>query len=134
MPGPRSLFLLLALGLGWGGTGQLRAETQAEPPIRGIVISCQTWGREWGSDEMVEALREIKALGATWVSDLILKQLGARCFKGRHCIYKPPFRSYGQAEFIQIALAETRQQFKIDVVLGKQFRVFAKSVCFKPIL
>ena len=67
MPGPRSLFLLLALGLGWGGTGQLRAETQAEPPIRGIVISCQTWGREWGSDEMVEALREIKALGATWV-------------------------------------------------------------------
>ena len=39
----------------------------AEPPVRGIVISCQTWGQEWGTDEMVEAMREIKALGANWV-------------------------------------------------------------------
>ncbi len=36
-------------------------------PIRGVVISCQTWGREWGTDEMVTALREVKALGANWV-------------------------------------------------------------------
>lgn len=37
------------------------------PAIRGVVISCQTWGHEWGSDAMVEALREVKALGANWV-------------------------------------------------------------------
>ncbi len=36
-------------------------------PIRGVVISCQTWGHEWGSDAMVTALHEVKALGANWV-------------------------------------------------------------------
>jgi hypothetical protein len=48
--------LLLGLGV-----------ARAEPPIRGVVISCQTWGHEWGSDAMVQALREVKALGANWV-------------------------------------------------------------------
>ncbi len=48
--------------------GVLAVQAQdAEPPIRGIVISCQTWGREWGTDEMVEAMAEIKALGGNWV-------------------------------------------------------------------
>ncbi|MCF3651556.1 glycoside hydrolase family 113 [Synoicihabitans lomoniglobus] len=42
-------------------------EAERDEPIRGVVISCQTWGREWGTDEMVEAMREIKALGANWV-------------------------------------------------------------------
>ncbi len=46
-------------------TAPLRA-TEHEP-VRGIVISCQTWGREWGTDDMVAALREVKALGANWV-------------------------------------------------------------------
>ncbi len=50
--------LLVLLGVG---------AARAEPPIRGVVISCQTWGHEWGSDAMVEALREVKALGANWV-------------------------------------------------------------------
>lgn len=48
----------------------LLAATTDEPAdkeIRGIVISCQTWGHEWGSDAMVEALVEVKALGANWV-------------------------------------------------------------------
>lgn len=35
--------------------------------IRGMVISCQTWGWEWGTDAMVEAMQEIKDLGANWV-------------------------------------------------------------------
>lgn len=55
-----------AIGLGLMPLGG-RATDAAEPPVRGIVISCQTWGKEWGTDAMVEALREVKALGANWV-------------------------------------------------------------------
>ncbi len=47
--------------------GSLGAEPSAPEPVRGVVISCQTWGREWGTDEMVTAMQEIKALGANWV-------------------------------------------------------------------
>lgn len=35
--------------------------------IRGVVISCQTWGREWGSDAMVATLQELRDLGVNWV-------------------------------------------------------------------
>lgn len=69
----------LALGLGLGGVDGRGAEaatpvavamvagsTGVEPSIRGVVISCQTWGHEWGSDAMVAALAEVKALGANW--------------------------------------------------------------------
>lgn len=60
-------FLLALLGL-LAASGCARpAELRPAPPIRGIVISCQTWGHEWGSDAMVEALHEVKALGANWV-------------------------------------------------------------------
>ncbi len=37
-------------------------------PIRGITVSCPTWGPEWGTDEMVETMTELKALGATWIA------------------------------------------------------------------
>jgi hypothetical protein len=37
-------------------------------PVRGMTISCQTWGWEWGTDEMVESMRELKALGVNWIS------------------------------------------------------------------
>ncbi|MBL4575143.1 MAG: hypothetical protein JKY51_03470, partial [Opitutaceae bacterium] len=40
----------------------------ADEPIRGIIISCQTWGWEWGTDEMVEAMENVQAIGATWVA------------------------------------------------------------------
>ncbi len=36
--------------------------------VRGMTISCQTWGWEWGSDEMVESMRELKALGVNWIA------------------------------------------------------------------
>ena len=36
--------------------------------VRGMTISCQTWGWEWGTDEMVESMRELKALGVNWIS------------------------------------------------------------------
>ncbi|MBT5900865.1 MAG: hypothetical protein HOH58_02010 [Opitutaceae bacterium] len=46
---------------------EITLEPPEDEPVRGIVISCQTWGQEWGTDEMVEAMREVKALGANWV-------------------------------------------------------------------
>ncbi len=62
--------VLALLAIPWGGM----AATEITPgpinpddDIRGVVISCQSWGGEWGSDAMVEALAEIKALGANWV-------------------------------------------------------------------
>jgi hypothetical protein len=40
----------------------------ADEPVRGIIISCQTWGWEWGTDEMVETMETIKATGANWIA------------------------------------------------------------------
>ncbi|MEZ6188005.1 MAG: hypothetical protein R3F62_23735 [Planctomycetota bacterium] len=59
----RRLLILLALcaSPSWGG------EPDPHREVRGVTISCQTWGKEWGSDAMVEALREVRALGANWV-------------------------------------------------------------------
>jgi len=37
-------------------------------PVKGMTVSCQTWGWEWGTDEMVEAMREIKELGVNWIA------------------------------------------------------------------
>lgn len=37
-------------------------------PVRGMTVSCQTWGWEWGSDDMVEAMRELRDLGVNWIS------------------------------------------------------------------
>jgi sugar phosphate isomerase/epimerase len=33
-----------------------------------MIVSCQTWGWEWGTDEMVEAMKELKQLGVNWVA------------------------------------------------------------------
>ena len=47
------------------------ARGQDAPPrerVRGVTISCQTWGKEWGTDAMLEAYDELKALGTTWVA------------------------------------------------------------------
>lgn len=37
-------------------------------PVKGMIISCQTWGWEWGTDEMVEAMKELKELGVNWIA------------------------------------------------------------------
>ena len=37
-------------------------------PVRGMTVSCQTWGWEWGTDEMVETMRHLKTLGVNWIS------------------------------------------------------------------
>ena len=79
MPRPHRsiLWILFACGMGTilhllsaqelDKSSAAASSNAGEEPIRGVVISCQTWGREWGTDEMVEAMREIKALGANWV-------------------------------------------------------------------
>ncbi len=33
-----------------------------------MIVSCQTWGREWGSQEMVKAMVELKELGVNWLA------------------------------------------------------------------
>ncbi|WP_221031160.1 glycoside hydrolase family 113 [Actomonas aquatica] len=70
----RLLPLLCLLGMcgAFDGAMVMAQPPESAPPnpddtIRGVVISCQTWGREWGTDEMVEAMQEIKALGGNWV-------------------------------------------------------------------
>ncbi len=67
MPRLCCLLLAFAIGLTSAAAEPIRPDQDAEEPIQGIIISCQTFGREWGSDEMVEAMREVKALGANWV-------------------------------------------------------------------
>jgi hypothetical protein len=36
--------------------------------VRGMTISCQTWGKEWGSDGFGAELDELARLGVNWVS------------------------------------------------------------------
>lgn len=45
---------------GWGAA--------AHEPVRGVTVSCPTWGWEWGSDEMVDTLDLLAGLGVDWVS------------------------------------------------------------------
>lgn len=62
----RLILVLFALLTSFGTAADLSTDTDNEP-VRGIVISCQTWGQEWGTDAMVEAMQEVKDLGANWV-------------------------------------------------------------------
>lgn len=39
-----------------------------ERPLRGMTVSCPTWGPIWGSPTMAESLEELRALGVGWVS------------------------------------------------------------------
>ncbi|MEN0067294.1 MAG: hypothetical protein AAGA48_34505 [Myxococcota bacterium] len=36
--------------------------------VRGMTVSCPTWGGEWGSDAMVQTLDELKSEGVNWVA------------------------------------------------------------------
>ncbi len=36
--------------------------------VRGMTISCHSWGWEWGTDEMVDSMRDLKALGINWIA------------------------------------------------------------------
>ncbi|MCP3903574.1 MAG: hypothetical protein GY715_08045 [Planctomycetes bacterium] len=43
-------------------------EADAHRRVRGMTISCQGAGRIWGSDEMVESMAELKAMGVNWIT------------------------------------------------------------------
>lgn len=36
--------------------------------VRGVTISCQTWGQEWGTDGFGRELDELAELGVNWIS------------------------------------------------------------------
>lgn len=44
------------------------AAADGEPFLRGMTVSCQGYGRIWGSGEMTETLAELSRLGVGWAS------------------------------------------------------------------
>jgi hypothetical protein len=65
--GKRQLLISFALLLWISILGWSKPPEKRES-INGMTISCQTWGWEWGTDEMVEAMRELKTLGVNWMA------------------------------------------------------------------
>ncbi|MEM7518101.1 MAG: hypothetical protein AAF368_14410, partial [Planctomycetota bacterium] len=45
--------------------------------VRGMTISCQTWGREWGTDGFGAELDRLQGLGVNWVSIHPYASIGA---------------------------------------------------------
>ena len=42
--------------------------TESKSFLKGMTVSCQTWGYEWATPEMKEAMQELKNLGANSIS------------------------------------------------------------------
>jgi hypothetical protein len=57
----------LALAAGAPAAGAA-AESPRADFMRGMVVSCPTWGPIWGSPRMAEALAELRQLGVGWVA------------------------------------------------------------------
>jgi hypothetical protein len=55
--------LLLALSI-----ALLKIEAQTPPFVKGVTVSCQTWGIEWRTPEMAQTLDELKSLGVNSVA------------------------------------------------------------------
>lgn len=60
------IFLLLFMGFSSIHIADISPNKGIE--VKGMTISCQTWGWEWGTDKMVESMKELKALGVNWIS------------------------------------------------------------------
>ena len=60
--GPLLAWLLLA------AHGARTDAAEDHERIRGVTISCQTWGWEWGQDAFADELAELAALGTNWVA------------------------------------------------------------------
>lgn len=43
-------------------------ETDTHACVKGMTISCQSWGWEWGTDDMVRSMEDLKALGVNWIA------------------------------------------------------------------
>ncbi|MCK6446382.1 MAG: hypothetical protein L6Q99_08330 [Planctomycetes bacterium] len=74
---------IAALGLALGGTGSRAVDRTSAAPafervaplttsdarlVRGVTVSCQTNGREWGTDAFAAELDELVQLGVNWVA------------------------------------------------------------------
>jgi hypothetical protein len=67
----RARILAAALAAGLAGLAPVApSQAPADPhaEVRGMTVSCPTWGREWGSDAMVETMARLKGLGVNWVA------------------------------------------------------------------
>jgi hypothetical protein len=58
------LFFLTAVSI-WLFSG---STTVSNPFMKGMTVSCQTWGYEWATPEMKKAMIELKTLGANSIS------------------------------------------------------------------
>ncbi len=45
-----------------------RAWADDHSEVRGMTISCATWGWEWGTDEMVATMAELADMGVNWIT------------------------------------------------------------------
>lgn len=74
----RFLTLFLLLTAFWGPSA-LRGEgpAPAHLEVRGMTISCQTWGREWGTEGFGAELDRLQGLGVNWVSIHPYASIGA---------------------------------------------------------
>ncbi len=60
------LAILQAAACTQAGAEERKIDEYAE--VRGMTISCAAWGAEWGTDEMVETMAELKSLGVNWIA------------------------------------------------------------------
>lgn len=54
--------------LGARDPGGSSAPKKTAATVHGMTISCETFGREWGTDRFVDALEDLSALGVNWVA------------------------------------------------------------------
>jgi len=61
------IFFLISISMGciWLFSG---STTVSDPFMKGMTVSCQTWGYEWATPEMKETMTELKSLGANSIS------------------------------------------------------------------
>ncbi len=47
---------------------QIEIKRDTFATVKGMTISCQSWGWEWGSDDMVTTMAELKKMGVNWIA------------------------------------------------------------------
>jgi hypothetical protein len=62
------IMLLAAVGLSPAAGPSPAAPSDPHRIVHGMTVSCQTWGWEWGTDQMVAEMRDLRALGVNWIA------------------------------------------------------------------
>ena len=65
--GARVALLVVAL-VGTAGAAAPEPAADSHSVVRGMTVSCPGAGRIWGSDLMVETLRDLQGLGVNWIT------------------------------------------------------------------